>query len=410
MGSKGSSWAHARLEDLCVPGGLVRGPFGGSLKKSEFVSSGYQVYEQRHAIDGPAATARYFVNSRKFAAMKRFAVWPGDFLVSCSGTIGRISRVPEGAPKGIINQALLKITVDESVVDPRYFGNYFRWGTFQDRILDSTQGGAMQNLVGMPIFRSIPIAFPMRDEQSRIASALEDVGAQTEQLKRLIAKKEAIKQGMMQQLLTGRTRLPGFTDSWTERTLSEIATVDPGALPGGTSRNLLIDYISLEDVERGQLLGSSRVAFGDAPSRARRVVEMYDVLFGTVRPNLQSHLLYAGELRRPIASTGFAVVRTNSSSDPTFVFNLLMCDLTTIQIDRIIAGSNYPAVSSGDVRRLAFLVPTLEEQRAIAAALSDAESEIAALRARLGKTRDVKAGMMQQLLTGRTRLLGEVAA
>ncbi len=250
------------------------------------------------------------------------------------------------------------------------------------------------------------VALPVsRQEQGRIAEALACCDQFIDALERLIGKKQAIKQGMMQQLLTGRTRLPGFTEPWREVELSTLARIDPETLGSGTDPSELIDYVSLEDVDRGELVGHARLRFGSAPSRARRVVRDMDVLFGTVRPNLQSHVLYGGGLRRPIASTGFAVARTiPGSADPRFLFHLLMSHLATIQIDRIIAGSNYPAVSSGDVRTLKFRIPKLREQAAIGEALADCDAELALLKVRLAKAGAVKQGMMQELLTGRTRI------
>lgn len=270
----------------------------------------------------------------------------------------------------------------------------------------------MKNLVGMPIFRESPLWLPTLDEQIRIADALTDADHLITTLERLIAKKQAIKQGMMQQLLTGKTRLPGFTEPWTERSIGEVAIVDPESLGSGADRHQTIDYISLEDVSRGELMDSSRLRFASAPSRARRVVRENDILFGTVRPNLQSHAIYRRGLERPIASTGFAVIRSPAGvSDPTFLFNIFMSHLTTVQIDRIIAGSNYPAVSSGDVRRLVFPLPSLREQEAIGSILFDSDAELDLLQNRLAKANAIKQGMMQELLTGRTRLpIKEVAS
>jgi type I restriction enzyme S subunit len=289
-------------------------------------------------------------------------------------------------------------------LDVDYSKYVFRAPGVRQQITARGQGGIRAN-IGQRDLKSVRVLLPSGPEQRAIARAIDDVTSLITILERLVAKKQAIKQGMMQKLLTGRTRLPGFDDDWAaEVEIADLAIVDPESLPSGTNPRTQIDYISLEDVRRGELLGSSHLAFGVAPSRARRVVRTGDVLFGTVRPNLQSHLLYTGELSNPIASTGFAVVRANSNADPAFIFNLLMSDLTVVQIDRIIAGSNYPAVSSRDVRRLSFNAPNVEEQRAIAEVLTDAEAEIAALRKRLAKARSTKTGIMQQLLTGRTKL------
>src|SRR3990167_5100574 len=94
------------LGDVCH---LTRGPFGGSLKKAIFKDDGYAVYEQRNAIYDQFDNIRYFIDEAKFKEMERFELSPGDLVMSCSGTMGKVAIVPNNAKKGIINQALLKI-------------------------------------------------------------------------------------------------------------------------------------------------------------------------------------------------------------------------------------------------------------------------------------------------------------
>jgi len=106
--TKYKTWTKKKWGDVCD---FVRGPFGGSLKKSMFVESGYVVYEQKHAIHNHFNQLRYFIDEHKFNEMKRFEVKAGDIIMSCSGvTLGRVAVIPEGIPQGIINQALLKLT------------------------------------------------------------------------------------------------------------------------------------------------------------------------------------------------------------------------------------------------------------------------------------------------------------
>ena len=147
-----SDWSQISLVNACVPNGLVRGPFGGALKKESFVDSGYKIYEQRNAICQNAFLGTYCISQGKYNELKRFAVDTGDFIVSCSGTIGKIFRIPEKHYDGVINQALLKITIDDQKLSPDYFYHFFKWDHFQRSIIDDTQGGAMKNLVGMSIF------------------------------------------------------------------------------------------------------------------------------------------------------------------------------------------------------------------------------------------------------------------
>jgi type I restriction enzyme, S subunit len=129
-------WEIKKLGEIC---GFVRGPFGGSLKKNIFKSDGYAVYEQQHAIYDQFDDIRYFIDENKFKEMKRFELNSGDLIMSCSGTMGKIAIVPENIKKGIINQALLKLTPSKKistvffkVMDAkrkfsREFEGIFRW-------------------------------------------------------------------------------------------------------------------------------------------------------------------------------------------------------------------------------------------------------------------------------------------
>ena len=134
-------------------------------------------------------------------------MYAGNFIVSCSGTIGRIFKIPREAPPGVINQALLKIETDDNVVNSEYFFHYFDWEEFQRRIVDNTHGGAMQNLVGMNVFRRVEFARPPLVEQIAIAAVLSDMDADVAALEQKRDKTRLLKQGMMQELLTGKTRL-----------------------------------------------------------------------------------------------------------------------------------------------------------------------------------------------------------
>src|SRR5699024_333871 len=113
-----------------------------------------------------------------------------------------------------------------------------------------------------------------------------------------------------------------------------------------------------------------------------------------------------GQIPNAICSTGFSVVRCDPIlSNPRYVYAHMFGDFINHQIDKIIAGSNYPAISSRDVKKLDIPLPSLGEQTAIAAILSDIDSEIEALQQRREKTRQIKQGMLQQLLTGCVRLV-----
>ena len=132
--------------------------------------------------------------------------------------LGKYTRYEQG----VINQALLKITLDYNKIVDKYFEIYFNWDKFQNKIIDNTQGGAMKNLVGMDVFKKTLMPRPPYPEQQAIATALSDMDGLINSLQKLIGKKKNIKQGAMQELLTGKRRLEGFSGEWVEVLLKDV--------------------------------------------------------------------------------------------------------------------------------------------------------------------------------------------
>ncbi len=205
---KNKPWKEFKLEEVCVPRGMVRGPFGGSLKKDAFIYKGYKVYEQKNAIYKSINLGDYYIDENKYDELSRFSVKENDFIVSCSGTIGEIYRIPHNYVPGVINQALLKLTIDDNICDFNLFNHYFNWNKFKHKIIDDTQGGAMKNLVGMDKFRKTTIYIPTdTEEQKIIAEILSSMDKEIENLEKEKEKYQQLKSGAMDDLLTGKIRL-----------------------------------------------------------------------------------------------------------------------------------------------------------------------------------------------------------
>ena len=155
------------LGSVCT---FTRGPFGGALKKEVFKSKGYAVYEQQHAIYRNLSF-RYFVDSSKFEELERFSVKPGDMIVSCSGTIGKTFIIPLDAPKGIINQALLKLTPKSEI--NIYYLQFFVENTISRLLNSVSRGGAIKNVPSVNELKKIVIPLPSLEEQQRIVNILD---------------------------------------------------------------------------------------------------------------------------------------------------------------------------------------------------------------------------------------------
>lgn len=114
-------WECVNFVDV---GKLIRGPFGGALKKEIFVTSGFKVYEQQHAIYGDFYAGEYFIDEENYERLKRFALQPGDIIMSCSGTAGRFAIFPPNANPGVINQALLKISPQRKIITIHFLASF----------------------------------------------------------------------------------------------------------------------------------------------------------------------------------------------------------------------------------------------------------------------------------------------
>jgi type I restriction enzyme S subunit len=202
-----SGWVEAALGDLC---GFVRGPFGGSLKKSIFVKDGYAVYEQQHAIYDQFEDVRYFIDEVKFKEMKRFELLPDDLIMSCSGTMGRVAIVPKNVKRGIINQALLKLTPGPKVLNT-YLKYWMESKGFRDALNQYSGGAAIQNVASVKILKDIIVPLPSLSRQRRIVERLDAMRDEAERLTALYDRRltalDAMKKALLRQAFTGQLRI-----------------------------------------------------------------------------------------------------------------------------------------------------------------------------------------------------------
>lgn len=162
-------WEMVELGKVCE---LVRGPFGGSLKKEIFIENGYAVYEQSHAIYENFEQFRYFISDDKFNEMKRFEVKPNDIIMSCSGTMGKVAIIPIKAPKGIINQALLKISTNKILL-PSFLKLWMESDNFQKQLHSNVQGSAIVNVASVSILKLLKIPLLPIEYQSQVVAQIE---------------------------------------------------------------------------------------------------------------------------------------------------------------------------------------------------------------------------------------------
>ena len=182
-------WDALSLDQLTLS--MVRGPFGSALKKEFFVSKSedvYKVYEQKHAIEKDATLGEYYISKDKFEELRRFEVSSGDIIMSCSGTIGEFYEIPKGAEKGVMNQALLKFTIDESLISKSYF--LFVMQFVKNNF--TVHGSGLQNIGSVKVIKAIKISVPSIDLQQAFGSKTEAIEHQKELIKQSIKEVETL--------------------------------------------------------------------------------------------------------------------------------------------------------------------------------------------------------------------------
>lgn len=176
---------------------LVRGPFGGSLKKDDFIETGYLVYEQKHAIHNDFNYKKYYISKEKYQKMIRFKVESGDLIVSCSGTLGKIAEIPKEYKEGIINQALLKIKLDKNIINNKFFMVLFRMKYNEKELQRVSLGSGISNFPSMKEVRNFDFIVPPLSLQNEFSQFVE----KTNKLKFLYNLKRYISINLLKKLI-----------------------------------------------------------------------------------------------------------------------------------------------------------------------------------------------------------------
>lgn len=235
---------------------------------------------------------------------------------------------------------------------------------------------------------------PLLNEQKAIAHALSDIDALIESLDRLLTKKRQIKQGAMQELLSGRKRLPVFTNRWKERYLGDVAEIVMGQSPKSSCYNIQGKGLPLiqgnADISNRQTI--KRIFTTEITKRG----SCGDIIMSVRAP--------VGEIARAMFDNCLGRGVCSIRYDNNFLYHYLIWrEPDWIELSK---GSTFDSVNSADIRAFKLFIPNeTEEQVEIATILSDMDVEIDAIEAKLTKTRQIKQGMMHELLTGRIRLI-----
>ena len=332
---------------------------------------------------------------------------PGTVLVAMYGGYNQIGRTGLLEISAAVNQAITALQPAPSKINSSYLLAYLNYKIdYWKTVASSSRKDP--NITSADV-RAFPIVCPPIEEQRAIASALSDMDALLAKLDQLIAKKRDIKQAAMQELLTGRRRLPGFDRKWEQHPLGKILIERPTyginapAVPYSLS---LPTYIRITDITDDGKFSSANPASVSHPSWAEYKLSEGDIVLARTGASTGKSYRYK-KSDGTLIYAGFLIkIRPDPAQlNPAF----LECHLNSTEywkwVQQTSMRSGQPGINGNEYARLSIPLPSIEEQTAIASILMEMGEEITALEARQEKTRLIKQGMMQELLSGRVRLI-----
>ncbi|GHD40584.1 type I restriction enzyme, S subunit [Marinobacter persicus] len=305
---------------------------------------------------------------------------------------------------------LIRVTPDQLKLNSDFLAAYVTTGHYWQWVRLMSMRSGQPGINGAEYSR-LPVPLPSLDEQRAIATALSDVDALLEELDRLIAKKRDIKQAAMQQLLSGETRLPGFEGEWEQVELGEVTErCTSGATPYRGRPDFYkgnIRWISSGELNYGVINDTDEHISLEAVRSANLTIHPAGTfLMAITGLEAAGTRGTCGIVGKPSATNQSCMaIYPTKKLDTMYLFHYYVFRGDALAF-KYCQGTKQQSYTAGLVRKLPIsLPPSVEEQRAIAANLSDIDAEIQALEQRRSKTAELKQGMMQELLTGRTRLV-----
>jgi type I restriction enzyme S subunit len=359
------------------------GPFGSSLHERDYVSDGTPIITVEHLSEQCVVHENIpLVSDIDRNRLSSYSLRAGDIVFSRVGSVDRNALIRDSENGWLFSGRLLRVRVLRSDVYPPYLSFHFHSEHFKQRVRTVAVGQTMASL-NTQILKGVYAILPNENEQRVIATALNDVDALLRGLDQLIAKKRDLKQAAMQQLLTGRTRLPGFSGEWELTRLGDVLSI----CHGKSQRNVEVADGPYPILATGGKIGTSQRALYTKPS----------VLIG--RKGTINQPQYMEKPFWTVDTLFYSAVKDNNSAK--FLY-YRFCLIDWMQFNE---ASGVPSLNARTIENIEIDCPQPIEQAAISSVLTDMDAELSALEKRRDKTRDLKQAMMHELLTGKIRLV-----
>lgn len=403
------AWEQRKFDEMAE---YKKGPFGSALKKEIFVpksKNSVKVYEQQNAINKNWKLERYFITKEYAAELKGFETHGGDILVSCAGTIGEMYELPDKSEVGVINQALMRVRVNEKVISKKLYQLLFT-NMIDDFSKEHSNGSAMKNIPPFADLKAMDAMVPTLEEQKRIGIYFEQFDHLITLHQRKYDKLMNVKKSMLEKMFprdvknVPEIRFYGFTEAWEQRKLGEIADVTKLAGFEFTEHIVYSDegsIIALRglNVKNGQLvLDDVKYIDGSNFNKlSRSKLYLNDVLFtyvGTV-----GELAIIPENERFYLAPNVSRIRFQEEYNASFMVEQMGSkSFFDNMIFPLIATSSQPALSMENIRKFIVSVPKEKsEQEKIGEYFSNLDHLITLHQREVEKLQNIKKSCLEKM-------------
>ena len=385
-------WKQTTLGEVLAPKGYIRGPFGSALRRNELLDTGIPVYEQQHAIYG-VRDFRFFISNDKFQEMKRFETKTNDLIISCSGTLGKVSIIRDEDPKGIISQALLLLRANTDVILPQYLQYFFSSKEGYDAIVSRSSGSVQVNISKRADIEKIPLLLPPINEQRTIVGTLGALDEKIANNTKINHHLEQMAQTIFKSWFVDFEPFGGvIPDGWREGTLFEIAAITMGQSPDGSSYN---------EESIGTVFYQGRAEFGSRfPTRRlfttqpKRMATKGDVLMSVRAPVGDLNVAYES----CCLGRGLASIQSNNGFQSFVLYTMFALKQ---QLDMFNGeGTVFGSINKNDMASLPVLIPSDEVLRQFEELVSPMDASIEANFAESCNLQAARDSLLPRLMSG----------
>ena len=406
-------WAVKKFEDFAdksIKWSITGGPFGSNLKTTDYTDSGIQIIQLQNIGDGKFINESIiYTSEQKANELLSCNIYSDDIILSKMGDpVARACMIPGKSARYIMASDGIRLVVDEKKFSKRFAFHYINSPFFRKRAIDVSTGSTRQR-IGLPKLKSLNIIYPPLPEQQAIAEVLRNTDTWIESLEKLITKKRLIKQGAMQELLTPKEtwevkKLGDLTKLFTKQTGFDYSAYIKPSLVQVKSDNV-IPFIQNKDFNNKKInLETDYYIPQEIALKFPKILLNEKSLLISISGSIGNIGVY--ELPK-LAFIGGAIAILKYKNPQLIDWTMLYLKSDEGQgklLGNIKSGSHQNLILD-DIRKIEIPFPDYETQQQISNLLFDMDAEIEALENKLSKARQIKQGMMQELLTGRVRLV-----